>query len=217
MPFPEHVRMTVEGTLGYANQPIFERFSYRLNFDGGGVLDAFSEAKAEDMANDTAAFFTRAASRIGTQVTFTTLKLAKINSVGKYSAAPIIVGRNVRAAGGTPSVHAPQVALAVSLVTDRRGASGRGRFYLPMPAVSLGNNATLLAEDAQGIATSAKTYLDALNNFPGVDNTAAEISVVSSKGFSSKVTGVRVGRALDTIRSRRADLLEAYGPTLDLA
>jgi hypothetical protein len=104
------------------------------------------------------------------------------------------------------------VALAVSLNTPRRGPSGKGRFFLPMPAVTINpGNLEISAADAQGVADSAAQWLNDLGNEPGVDVLGLAAVVASTKGYNTRVSSVRVGRVLDTIRTRRRSLKEAYG------
>lgn len=107
----------------------------------------------------------------------------------------------------------PQVALAISLVTDRRGASGRGRFFIPAPLTTVNSTSGQMGTPQQeNVVGNAKILIDALNNAPNLDVNGPRFRVVvaSSKGFLSPVTAVRVGKALDTIRSRRRSIPEAY-------
>jgi hypothetical protein len=104
------------------------------------------------------------------------------------------------------------VALAVSLNTNRRGASGRGRFYLPCPHLALGNDGLITANDATSMRGSLQTLLNLLNNVSTTpQGDAYQLVVASSKGFLSGVTHFRLGRAFDTMRSRRRSLPETYG------
>lgn len=98
----------------------------------------------------------------------------------------------------------PQLALCVSLHTARVGATGKGRFYLPMPGFQVADG-RLAAASAQTMADKAAQFLNAFN-----DESPESVHVMSSKGFSSRVTQVRVGRAVDTQRSRRSSLVEEY-------
>lgn len=201
-----------------------ERFSYSVNMTestiveggpfGGATLDP-NQAVFTDIANDVKAFHGRAASLISDAAVLEEVKIAAIGSDGKYTSDPVIV--NVTdtpgGAGGVSgqSYITPQAALAVSLVTGRRGPTGKGRFYIPMPVVSIDQNTGLaLLTSIEGLRGSAATFLSALNNQPGLDLLGLRVVVVSSKGYKSDVNGVRVGRVVDTIRSRRAQLKENY-------
>jgi hypothetical protein len=96
-----------------------------------------------------------------------------------------------------------QSSVCVSLVTGRAGPSGKGRFFLPMPAAALDATWRLPIAKADAIAANAAATLDGL---------AAVLipCVVSSKGFRTEVTAVRVGRVVDTIRTRRNAMVEEH-------
>jgi hypothetical protein len=220
MAFLPHLRLTASGEFkGASGGAAFERFSWRLNIEDGTLTgNTFNQDALNDYAADIAAFHASPGAKIHINAWLTEVKLAKINALGKYVGEPLINTMQVQ--GGSSAVyHPPQVSLAVSLNTERRGASGKGRFFLPAPAMVVDSTTGLVAAaDAQGVATAVKTLLDGLNNTPGIDaSTDDRVIVASNKGFSSRVTSVRVGRALDTIRSRRTSLSESYGVSLDLA
>jgi hypothetical protein len=156
------------------------------------------------------------------------VKLNRIDGLGHYAdkersntrffAAPI------RGAGSAP--HAPQVACVASLLTDAdRGLANRGRLYfggLAQAAFSVdASNGKIPALQRDNFTTHCANFLNNLNNNVGVDQASAnfEARVVSKgsgirEGIARKVTGVRVGRVLDTQRSRRSALAEEYGPVL---
>jgi hypothetical protein len=114
---------------------------------------------------------------------------------------------NVIAAGGLGPggpIYPLQTALVVSLNTLRSGPTGKGRFFLPWTVHTLGADHRLTDTDTNTIVTACKSFLNALTAL------GAPVSVFSSKGYSSPVTAVRVGRAPDTLRSRRSDMVEGY-------
>jgi hypothetical protein len=193
---------------------VIEEWSFRLNLsDPGGTNQNFSQSAAEDYANDVELFFGQGVLNITSIAMLTEVKLARIGPDGKYLADPFIVTKAKRGDGTSTLTHPTQVALAVSLGTDRRGSSGRGRFYLP--GVQFGLDAasgTIAASAATAVRDAVVTFIQNLNNPAGInDPGTAKVTIASTKGFNSDVTSVRVGRALDTIRSRRTSLNEAYG------
>lgn len=110
--------------------------------------------------------------------------------------------------GGSGAGGWPQLAIVVSTMTERsRGAASRGRFYLPMCGLEpTGNESRISAAQALGIANSAKTLITRLN-LAGI----GEAHVMSKTfGVSNPISGVRVGRVVDTMRSRRSSLDEDY-------
>ena len=105
----------------------------------------------------------------------------------------------------------PQLAIAVSLVGGPRanGTPYRGRFYLP--CVTADTNAVsehLLTPAGQTILLNGvEALMDALTD--PIDSRSPQ--VWSRKdATTSTVTTIRIGRAVDTIRSRRRDLPETY-------
>lgn len=228
MPFAPHYRITALGQFGSGPSEIF---SYGLNMEFGStpigeLVDAGpNQAALDDMADDLAAFHGRAESKISIAAHLTAVKIAHIGADGKYTQDPFIKSFAVNGGvddriGATWFVpRPPQVACAVSLNTDLRGPSGKGRFYLPLPAVSVEatNSYRMSVADAESIRGSVKTLLDSLNNNPGFDIFSPSVVVASTKGFNTPVTSVRVGRVLDTIRTRRNKLVESYTADVDLA
>lgn len=227
MPFSPHYRLTCSGVFGSTTAPA-ERFSFGLalaEFEGqgesgsgtvGGVV-TLNDDQRNDLVADCVAMFGRPNSGLGDHVTLTEVKLATIGADGRYTADPFIA--EVSQAGGQTGsvIQAPQVAHAVSLQTNRRGPTGMGRFFLPGPVFSLDKTTQLLPDSSRDfIAVSMQQFLNDLNNEPNIDVLGLQVVVASSKGYNSAVTGVRVGRAFDTMRTRRRSLSEGYSEPLDL-
>lgn len=120
------------------------------------------------------------------------------------------------AGGGGAGVHPNQVALVVSLLTGlARGSAHRGRYFLPMPNLAVDQTDGLIGEAyALDVATSTRTFLEALSDTPGVDTSSTVNVVVMSRKSGApathKVTAIEVGRVLDTQRRRRRSLPETY-------
>lgn len=205
------LRLVVSGTI--ANGA--EQFSYGLSlindFGTGtpptevpqGVIDAVTDFHS-----------------LGTVMAGTSrvnlIKLNEIGTDGRYTSNDETVLHEldppVGPSGGNN--HPPQVALAVSLMTDRaRGRAARGRFYIPVgPAVAL--DGRLSTGNRDTILTAAYTFVSAINSaVPGYD-----VGIVSNigSGAQAAVTKIRVGRALDTLRSRRRSLEEDYAESPEI-
>jgi hypothetical protein len=212
MPYAKHLSLNLSGTIGPAGAAI-ERFTFGVNMSDPSVVarDVYDAAGFADVVTDCTAFFSRAGSKISSFARLTEVKWARIGTDGRYAADPFIQAVDVP---GGVSVTAPyyptQISLAVSLNSAFRGPRGKGRFYLPMPGVFLGADSLITDADAAAVRASVATWLKALNQQPGVDGAAPKVTVASSFGENHDVTNVRVGRALDTMRSRRASLLERY-------
>jgi hypothetical protein len=213
MPKPAHTRISALGRVGTAG----ERFSYGVNMiaTNPGQSQMPSQSEAEDIAADFKAFHGRATSRISAQCVLEEVKVASIGEDGKYTEDPIIVAALQAGQGGNIGYTLPQAALVASLVTERRGPSGKGRFFIPMPEAQLESGSLLLPVlIVEQVRASVAQLITALNNEPGLDGLERRVAVISTKGFTTLVTGVRVGRVVDTMRSRRKGLAESYTSTL---
>jgi hypothetical protein len=96
-------------------------------------------------------------------------------------------------------------AVCATLLTARAGATGKGRIFLPTTILTLTESGRLQSTSAVTFANGVKGFINALNALAGVD-----VGVVSSKGYISPVTAVKVGRTPDTLRSRRRSQGEVY-------
>lgn len=212
--YAPHVKLTMSGTLG-AQEGSAETWSMSLSLKPSGWFNATdAEGRRLDIVADVKAFWARPSSGIANIARLAQVKFAPIGVNGKYSGDPSIYDFIPIPSAGGAVLHPYPVSLCVSLVTARRGPTGKGRIYLPLPSLAV-NDAGLCGNNAvQGVAVSVQTLLNALNNAPGLDVTDNEVVVSSSKGYLSVVTGVRAGLVLDTVRSRRRSLLENYGATL---
>ena len=222
MPFAPHFRLTMNGCLF---TPADESFSVGVNLAtfplGGGPDSGVTSAgglsidndQFADLVQDCKNYWTRPTTHIAGYAHLRQVKLAWIGADGKYTRDPMIAdGFDVPGGGGATPLYPPQIALAVSLNTDRRGPTGKGRFYLPSPAIAMGLGYQISDADRDDVVNSTVTFLNDLANEPGVDVLGLAPVVASTKGYNSLVTGVRVGRIFDTVRTRRRSLVENYDP-----
>lgn len=140
----------------------------------------------------------------------TALKLNLIGTDGKYVNDETVVRElDPPVAGSGSNNPPPQNALAITLDTGlRRGRAHAGRFYVPCFSSGLTSSGVLGSAVAGIYATNAGIMLDNLN-----DALAPwQVGVVSDLGSGAqhRVTAVRVGQVIDTIRSRRTSLPEGY-------
>jgi hypothetical protein len=219
MPFAPHLRVTALGTIG--GTPGTERFSYGLSMEAEvpGQSQMVSDSEATDIAADLRAFHVNVNTGINDSAILREVKFASIGADGKYTQDPIV--KTVLAAPGGRAADVkilPQSALALSLGTDRRGPTGKGRFFVPMPTFQLLANTFLIGTaEADLIRTQLQTLINAVNNEPGLDGFERRVVVASTKGYNSRVTSVRVGRLIDTMRSRRTSLGESYTASVPIA
>ena len=212
--FANHIRLTLSGVFeGQVGQTPYEQFSFGVNLSDPGDISSsrFSPEGLADVVADSSAFFANGSARISGDCRLREVKLAKIGTNGLYRADPLIAAVNVPGGAGPGLRYPPQVSLAVSLQSATRGPRGKGRFYLPGPSIAFdGGNAQMSLADVTAVRDAATAWISALNNWPGVDANDPKVTIASSSGINSDVTGVRVGRVLDTIRSRRGQIPEGY-------
>lgn len=206
---PSHYRLTIDGTFGAVTSP-YEIWNVTMALpDNMPTTDLVAKigAAVDEWHLQYKTF-------LGTDVWVAGATLAAIAEGGLYAKDASggylfneTVGRALQGTG-TAVGGPPQVALAVSLQTDAVGPSGKGRFYLPGPSFVMGTGRRLTAADSQAVANSSASVIRNISTTFG-----APVSVASTLGYVRPVTSVRVGRALDTIRSRRGKLLEEYAVT----
>lgn len=201
MVYELHSRLTFSGVLGSLASP-YEIWSFRLNM-GPVTVGPVAEADLQEAA---AAFSTHMTASIRNTARLTEVKHARIGADGKYTDDPDILAVDIPGTASAGVELPPQCALAISLNTDTRGAGGRGRFYLPAPNVGTIVQGRIADVVRQERSTQAAAFLGALNAI----GTFANVIVASSKGVNSPVTSVRVGDVVDTIRTRRNAIQEAY-------
>lgn len=141
------------------------------------------------------------------------IKLAPIGTDGLYPAGEDAVenmtGMPDAGAGGTSSIFAPQCTVAISLLTSAsRGRGHIGRFYVPPLGVSPDATGRLSTSTQASLMNTTRTMINGLNGVAGL-GTVGVITKIGS-GTSRAVTGVRVGRAIDTQRRRRRSIPEEY-------
>lgn len=212
---PAHIRLEWRGVFGSANAPS-EQWSWSMN-----------HADTEEMASDAALTNMALLMRNNwnnelraitpSNIVLTQTRVARIGD----PPIPLMTGSTRRRADGSleqgiwtgasagtlgPINAPPQLAVCVTLTTARVGPTGKGRLFLPLMHPPTLEDRRLDAASAGQIATAIRNMISDTNGTVGFGS----VSVVSSKGAVSPVTGVRVGRAVDTIRSRRSSLPEDY-------
>ena len=180
-----------------------------------GELEDWCHGAAKDAVS---AFHGDFGAKVSSQAKLTYLKMNVVGLDGRYTDlntiehiySPVVPGSS------NANIHPNQVTLCVSLTTDfSRGYAHRGRFYLPMPCHLVDPVSGLISvPDALQVATAAGTFIEALADEPGFDVGPLNMKVLvmsqRATGVTNPVTGVDVGRALDTQRRRRTELPEDY-------
>lgn len=174
-------------------------------------IDGAMEAALDHIESVASAFYSK-----GIFSSATTLDFIKFNEIdpatGKYVSDGQVYIREVENVKGGSNVYTPpQLTICVTLTTNKsRGRASKGRLFLPTLTGSVTQSGQLATPARDEVATAAATYLNALNNWPGVDlpwDSAVHIWS-SVDGSLEKVTGIEVGSVVDTQRSRRNAISE---------
>ena len=217
MPRLAHVGFIFSGTLGPQLEPV-EEWSFTVRTNGSSLIDTGGQAARDAIADGArAAYQANLPNILKNDCFLTRVEAVEWSATGAYSqtaggeyergvwaGTPVAGGFSASTIGYMP----PQTALVATLDTPRVGPSGTGRIFLPFPGFTLGSDLRISAADAQLAANTIAEFVRDLNGIgPGL------VSVMSSKGFGTVVNSVRVGRAADTLRSRRKSVLEGYAVT----
>lgn len=214
-PGPPHIRLTWRGAFVNGASTVEEwDFSLKTTqpvapLDGPALL-----ARAHSMVD---IFTATVAHNMQAQIVLTQCIYAVTDGLGKVQRFPdgaYVQGKvdaRVPGSSSVGSVMPLQTALCVSLGSARPGATGRGRFFLPWQDVSvIGTDFRIDNATATVVAGRAAALVSQVNAL------GQPVIINSSKGTNSPVTSVKVGRVLDTMRSRREKVVESYvmGPAL---
>lgn len=222
MPFPRDLhRIVVIGDL-YG----VEEFNFSLTvapLTGAANIPASTQALTDAVGAAVATWYPKLAGSGGCsiiqQARLQSVKVNRLDPDGHYKdpvSFEAIVGP---IQGGSGALVAPQLAMAVTLASViPRGRGSKNRFYLPplTAFATVDSTGRVSAANAGAIASGAKGLIDALNavyaGFGGGFDPAHRVAVASSAGAGSfrDVAKIRVGRVIDTMRSRRSSLAEDY-------
>ena len=208
MTYQPHVRLSFSGDLGTA-LPAPEHFTFTLSIDRATDL---TQAQNDAVAAAGVALFADGTFHTNPWAILREVKSKAINTAGKYVAGPPLITVVNQAGSASGENHPPQVSCVVSLGTGVRGL--RGRFYLPAPSNGvLADTLEMNQGQTDAYLASVVTFLNAVNDAAGGSlSNVNGLCVASKKGTGNNgiVTTYRVGRALDTMRSRRRSLKENY-------
>jgi hypothetical protein len=230
MSAPQHVRVTWSGTLGTTATEIW---SMGLAFTPNALSEADDVPALATMetaaAAMRAAWATHLAPKCATNIVkLTRTRVALIGDDGRTERTGAGAYKHkddvtVVNATGTSSGFPFQVAMAITTLSERAGRTGRGRFYLPLPAVLVGGTDGLLSDaNRDAFATAADGFITACRSAAaaGWDG----LPVIASAGSALDnlepallpIMRIKVGKALDTLRSRRNALDETYSIPLSV-
>lgn len=149
-----------------------------------------------------------------TGVKLTEWRAYQIGTDGKMQGNPLINILGTPVSGTSGSRFPPQVALAITSVGANRGPGRFGRFYLPGPATAIGADWRLSSAQAATFLTASVNFVKAVSDAidlvgVGASSEMLNVSVRGGPdGTKQTVDHLEVGRVYDTLRTRRAQLLE---------
>lgn len=219
MVYIPHTVLSFRGTFGNTDS---EQWSIGLHLGGSG-WGGQGEATPDPIPPGAMTAFAAVGKTYFTGATWSpSVKLMEVrgyvvDSAGKslYGTDTALVASPINGTGST-NAHPWQVALVATLTTAITRGPGRfGRVYLPGPAVAIVTGDGLIsATDAGNYAVNFRNFLNSLNDaaegFRSGTSRAVCVASGVGNGRMDAVTGIRVGRVLDTQRRRRRSLLEEY-------
>lgn len=210
-----HWRATFKGSFRVsANAEPFEYWNTSVALDSGGALTtASAQSIANDLAADFVAFIQTPSAYFSVNTFFDEVRLDHVGSNGRID-QDAVFGRpagNTPVGGKSQAILPPSCALVLTLDTGRRGRSRFGRMYLPILSTGMGNDGRIPANQQTEILAAARTFIKNVSNAPGIDGSFG-VAVSSKAGAGSvvPVQAIRLGRVVDTMRSRRRSLDESY-------
>jgi hypothetical protein len=177
-----------------------------------GTAFVYAESQHTAVTNAIKTYHASNSSQISAAAKLSFVKMNLINVDGHYAEATTHeqIVADLAGSGATPSIYPNQIALAVSLVTGfSRGPAHRGRFYMPLPAFPV-DAAGLISDEHRDFAVTAATTLLTSLNAASANWEVAVFSRKQGAAGNRKVTGIEIGRVLDTQRRRRRSLAEGY-------
>lgn len=153
-------------------------------------------------------------------------KLAVIKKDGKYAGSPKIAEGMYKGTAGAASPSPPQLAWAVTLETGKSfGMAQKGRMYWPVPPTVVATLDSITGQTGAGYDTQFRDkIITAFNAAEGEVSTAllstsacvmsksGGVTAPQAPGTTNWVTALSVGRALDTMRSRRGNIADTRTP-----
>lgn len=132
-----------------------------------------------------------------------------VNQIPDGGVGPVIDSQVIAfadAGAGTGASTPNQCAIVVSKQTGFAGSRNRGRMYLPPPGTSSLTSAGRLSATAlTGLSNGITAWKNSL-----VGDGFTPVLVSPSQNANVVITTLRIGNVIDTMRSRRNSLVEAY-------
>jgi hypothetical protein len=201
------------GSLAGTNGTLAKTWKARVG--GTGSLENFNAAEQVDAAEDMWTFLNAVKSYQYSGFRWTHVKMAAVDALGKSPIVSSVYTFTAPVAGTSANGLPPQVAMALSTRANLVGRRGRGRVYLPaLGSTTLSSDGTISTLNANAMRTAFKTLIDNIQNVPGFSVYSPIVFIGSSDSPTVvRPVEVRTGSRLDTIQSRRRQVVEAYTTT----
>lgn len=177
----------------------------------GGSVEADGASVLVNIAAALQAFHAREGTAIHTAAKFSFVKVNAIATDGTYLGSGTNEATYADVSGGIGGAQpANQLALGVSLTTGfNRGPAHRGRFFLPLPGITIGTDGRMPTAVIDAVADSCDTMRTAVNS-AGAGHVMVVMSRKAGAPGHRAVTGFEIGQVVDTQRRRRRSLVEDY-------
>ena len=176
------------------------------------AMQTFCEAQMDTLVTDVTTFWGGVKDHMNAGAGLAWVKFNAVDELGKQDPALNTCLREFAPIMGTGGFQHPQLAIAISLQTAlKRGLASHGRIYMPVGGSLEVEplDGTISAGDALPLANWMVSFINDVNNWDGVDPLwLPNVGVASRGGLGHvdgnhhRVTGVRIGRAIDTQRRR---------------
>lgn len=201
------LRLVVSGSLYTA-----ERFSWSMSLIPNFANDPLvPETVPPGIVDAVTTFHTNSAMSISQHAVLDLIKLNLIGTDGRYvnQGETVLEELDPPVPGPSGTQIPPQISLAITLGTGRsRGRAHAGRFYPPATGLAVQANGGISPTAQANAAGAAADLISSINAV----SSEWVVGVTSDLGTGAQyaVTEVRVGKVLDTIRSRRSSIPEDY-------
>lgn len=204
---------TISGTQAGTHGTLSKTWTARVG--AVGSEENLNPAAQIDLAEDAWTFLNTIKQYQFSEFKWTHVKVSAVDTLGKTPVVSSIYQFTTPLPGSIGNGLPPQVAMAVSTRANLVGRRGRGRVYIPaLTTAALAADGTIATATATGLRTAFKTFIDALQNQPGITLHMPIVSVMSAESNTAvRPVEIRTGSRLDTIQSRRRQVAEAYATT----
>ena len=218
MTYRPHILLSWGGQMGVSQETWSNSLRLVGNSDDPASLQGNAVDQIDDYVGHLRTLFSNAGTPYGAIAWVDWVKANAIDSNGRYydqgETNAIYLTGNDRFQG-IGNVMPFQVSMCITLRTEKqRGRAHSGRFYVPCAELNdIGADGLLPVGRCNAAASAVAEFITNINDNPGADTAAirgAVVSGVGSPGPYQDITGVQVGRVLDTQRRRRRQLVEAY-------